>query len=88
MWLYSDHYHNKDKEYKEFPGGPVIRTQHVHCHSQGSVPGWGAKNHIEPYTKVTSLEPYTKVRGQKFPELTKLHSNSCHEPPDLNQPVS
>ena len=43
---------------------------------------------MEPFTKVTGVEPNIKVTGQKFPELTKLHSNSCHEPPDLNQPVT
>ena len=27
----------------EFPGGPVVRTQHFHCCGQGSIPGLGAK---------------------------------------------
>ena len=33
------------------------------------------------------MEPYTKVTGRKFLELSKLHSNCCHEPPDRNWPV-
>ena len=37
--------------------------------------------------KVTGVEPSIKVTGQKFLELTKHHSNSCHEPLDLNQPI-
>ena len=26
---------------QEFPGGPVVKTEHFHCHSQGSIPGQG-----------------------------------------------
>ena len=37
--------------------------------------------------KVTGVEPSIRVTGQKFLELTKHHSNSCHEPLDLNQPI-
>ena len=33
----------------------------------------------EPCTRVTGVEPYTRVTGQKFPELTKPHSNCCHK---------
>ena len=29
--------------WREFPGGPVVRTQCFHCWSQGSVPGPGTK---------------------------------------------
>ena len=25
----------------EFPGGPVVKTQHFHCWGQGLIPGWG-----------------------------------------------
>ena len=42
---------------------------------------------VEPYTKVTGVEPCTEVTGRKTPELTKPHSNCCHEPPDLNRQV-
>ena len=27
----------------EFPGGPVVRTLHVHCWGQSLSPGWGTK---------------------------------------------
>ena len=27
----------------EFPGGPVVRTQHFHCPGSGSIPGRGTK---------------------------------------------
>ena len=37
----------------EFPGGPVVKTQHFHCRGMGSVPGWG--------TKI----PYAESHGQK-----------------------
>ena len=30
---------------REFPGGPVVRTGHIHCHGPGSVSGWGTKPH-------------------------------------------
>ena len=28
---------------QEFPGGPVVRTQCVHCYGMGSIPGQGTK---------------------------------------------
>ena len=30
---------------REFPGGPVVRTQHVHCQGLGEIPDpwWGTK---------------------------------------------
>ena len=28
---------------REFPGGPVVRTQHFHCCDTGSIPGQGTK---------------------------------------------
>ena len=28
-------------EFREFPGGPVVRTQCFHYCGPGSVPGWG-----------------------------------------------
>ena len=28
---------------REFPGGPVVRTQCLHCRGPGSIPGWGTK---------------------------------------------
>ena len=31
----------KKKNWREFPGGPVLRTWHVHC--PGSIPGQGAE---------------------------------------------
>ena len=27
----------------EFPGSPVVRTQHFHCQGLGSISGWGTK---------------------------------------------
>ena len=42
---------------------------------------------VELYTKITGVEPYTNITGQKSLKLTKPHSNSCHEPLDLNWPV-
>ena len=29
--------------YREFPGGPVVRTRHIHCRGLGSIPGHRAK---------------------------------------------
>ena len=28
---------------RDFPGGPVVRTQRFHCHGRGTIPGWGTK---------------------------------------------
>ena len=39
VWLYSDHYHNKDKEYREFPGGPVIRLHTSTAGDPSLIPG-------------------------------------------------
>ena len=30
---------NQDLQFREFPGSPVVRTQHFHCHGPGSIPG-------------------------------------------------
>ena len=29
--------------FREFPGGPVVRTQCFHCWGLGSIPGWQTK---------------------------------------------
>ena len=29
--------------YREFPGGPVVRTLCFHCRGHGSIHGWGTK---------------------------------------------
>ena len=35
---------NKQKKnFREFPGGPVVRTWCFHCQGLGSIPGWGTK---------------------------------------------
>ena len=33
----------KSKEFREFPGGPVVRTRSFHCWGPGSIPGQGTK---------------------------------------------
>ena len=33
----------KELHFKEFPGDPGVRTQHFHCHDQGSIPGQKTK---------------------------------------------
>ena len=33
----------KKKAVREFPGGPVVRTQRFNCRGLGSIPGWGTK---------------------------------------------
>ena len=30
---------SKPEEAWEFPGGPMVRTRHFHCHGPGSIPG-------------------------------------------------
>ena len=27
----------------DFPGGPVVRTLHIHCRGMGVIPGWATK---------------------------------------------
>ena len=29
--------------FKEFPGGPEVRTLYFHCQGPGSIPGWGLR---------------------------------------------
>ena len=36
-------YRRQKRNGGEFPGGPVIRTQHFHCRGPGLIPGWGTK---------------------------------------------
>ena len=45
--------HQKRGHSREFPGGPVVRTQHFHCQGPVSIPGGG--------TKIPSAMPH----GQK-----------------------
>ena len=33
----------KQQKFREFPGGPVVRTLHFHCCGPGLIPGWGTK---------------------------------------------
>ena len=33
----------KNTHWREFPGGPVLRTRRFHCCSLGSIPGQGTK---------------------------------------------
>ena len=41
--IYWDSWYIKMWVFWEFPGGPVIRTWHVHCRCLGSIPGRGTK---------------------------------------------
>ena len=43
--------------YREFPGGPVVRTAHFHCRAPHSIPGRG--------TKISQDEWPTKKRKKK-----------------------
>ena len=33
----------KELHFREFPGDPGVRTQHFHCHDQGSISGQKTK---------------------------------------------
>ena len=35
--------HHPGRTYKEFSGGPLIRSLHFHCHGLGLIPGQGSK---------------------------------------------
>ena len=37
---------------REFPGGPVVSTQHFHCKGMGSISGWGTEiPHASQYSQ-------------------------------------
>ena len=60
--MYRNYTSIKNKN-REIPGHPVIRTQHFHSCSLGSIPGWGPKI------------PQTVEHGQKTKTTTKpLHT--------------
>ena len=47
--------------FRDFPGGPVVKTPHFHCRGMGSIPGWGTniphiKKHGPPPQKSTKLQ--------------------------------
>ena len=50
---------NQDLQFREFPGSPVVRTQHFHCHGPGSIPG--------QETQISCTEHYqVKKKKQRF----------------------
>ena len=51
----------------EFPGGPVVGTQHFHCQGQGLISGWG--------TKILQAV-WCGQKKKKFQEGTEKHT-SC-----------
>ena len=34
---------NTFEKLREFPGEPMVKTQHSHCWGLGSISGWGTK---------------------------------------------
>ena len=47
-YLYNGKLFNLKKRRREFPGGPVVRSQHFHCWGPGSIPGRGTKIPTSP----------------------------------------
>ena len=45
--------------FKEFPGDPGVRTQHFHCHDQGSIPGQKTKT-------LQTVQCGQKIRKKKY----------------------
>ena len=48
---------NYFKVHRNFPGGPVVRTQHFHCQGPGSIPAWGTKVSKDTILKSLKDEP-------------------------------
>lgn len=61
----------KRKEYSEFPGGPVVWTQHFHCHGPG----------------VQSLVEGTKIPQASWPEKKKKSIRITYDPIILRNPL-
>ena len=59
--------HLKITQVREFPGSPVVRTQHFHCGGPGSIPGQG--------TKITQVAWYSQ-RGKSTQIMTGLEDKS------------
>ena len=54
----------RSQEGREFPGGPVVRTQFFHCQGPGSIPGQG--------TKISQATGHSQKGGEKKRELHVL----------------
>ena len=64
----------------EFPGGLVVRTQHFHCCSPGSIPGLGTEI---PHLATAHHTPKNKKQMKYFLKmpisitLSKVHMSIC-----------
>ena len=54
---------------REFPGGPVVRTQRFHCQGLGSIPGWGT-NILYPASRCQKRKEKKKTLQNKKMPLT------------------
>ena len=62
-------YSHYGKQYREFPGGPVVRIQRFHCRGPSSFPGWGTKilqdaQHGQKNKKENGIEVPQKIKNR------------------------
>ena len=71
---------------REFPGGPVVRTQHFHCYGPGSIPGWetkilqaarhGQKNKKTKNNGVQPAMPWMKLTNIMLAERSQTQNST------------
>ena len=60
--------HHPGRTYKEFSGGPLIRSLHFHCHGLGLIPGQGSK----------IPQPKRKKRKEFIKEVAPIYFSFNH----------
>ena len=66
-----------NKDFLEFPDGPVVRTLCFHCREAGSIPGRGSSCEAEPNQKQTNRKPKDFLKSFKFLVYVQMFSNVC-----------
>ena len=53
----------KELHFREFPGDPGVRTQHFHCHDQGSISGQKTKPCTIWRNIIQAVDSPSRLRG-------------------------
>ena len=66
----------KPRLFREYPGGPVVRTWHFHCDSPGSVPA-GNRFHMKPLLAGgQKKKDWSSRRGSAETNLISIHEDA------------
>ena len=76
----------KTKQYRDFPGGTVVKTPCSQCRGLGLIPGQGTRSHMRAATKsshATTKDPTCCNSGDCLQQLRSPH-DTTKEPASCN----